>query len=203
MVNQDWLVTGEGLSIDCDSTDPLQKLEHPYRLYRFLTDVEDVLIAEADDRLRLEKIRPLVRQLLNHSDWLQYEFRPPNPKTGWSVNMLYNEPGFPLTIQMVAWAPGQVSTIHNHATWGVVALVSGQEKHTLWQRSPTGQQPDQIAQTGELMLNPGDIISFLPDAIHCVTALGGTPTISFNLYGLTDYKARYKFDPNSHTALLF
>ena len=69
------------------------------RLYRFLTEVEDVLHAEADDQLRLDQIRPLVRHLLNHSAWLQYEFKPPNPKTGWSVNMLYDEPGFPLTVQ--------------------------------------------------------------------------------------------------------
>ena len=84
-----------------------------------------------------------------------------------------------------------------------MALVSGQEKNTLWRRSPTLEQPDQIEQTGDVMIEPGDIISFVPDAIHCVEALGDEPTISFNLYGLTDYKARYKFDPNTHTAVLF
>lgn len=203
MDNQDWLVTGKGQSVDCQSSEGDQECEGSFRLYRFLTEIEDVLRLEADDQLRLDKIRPLVRQLLNTSAWLQYEFKPPNPKTGWSVNRLYNEPGFPLTVQMVAWAPGETSTIHNHGAWGVVALVSGQEKNTLWHRTPTTAHPDRIESTKEVVINPGDIISFLPDAIHCVEALGDEPTISFNLYGKTDYKARYKFDVQTHTAMLF
>jgi hypothetical protein len=41
---------------------------------------------------------------------------------------LYQEDNFPITIQMVAWLPGNISPIHNHGTWGLVAVVSGQEK---------------------------------------------------------------------------
>jgi len=34
----------------------------------------------------------------------------------------------------------------------------------------------------------------MPDAIHQVEALGDDPTISFNLYGVTDYDQRFEFD---------
>jgi predicted metal-dependent enzyme (double-stranded beta helix superfamily) len=36
------------------------------------------------------------------------------------------------TVQTVAWLPGTVSPILHHAIWGVVALISGEEKNTLW-----------------------------------------------------------------------
>ncbi|MGJ3250571.1 MAG: cupin [Elainellaceae cyanobacterium] len=175
----------------------------PYRLYRFLTDLEDVLAAEPDDVQRIQAIAPLVRTLLTSSDWLQMEYREPHPEKGWSVKFLYREPKFPITVQMVSWSPQQRSTIHNHATWGIVALINGQEKNTFWRRSPTPEHPNRIEKVGEQILVPGDMIGFTPDAIHCVEALGDEPTISFNLYGVTAYDQRYKFDPDRHTAEKF
>lgn len=108
----------------------------PYRLYRFLTDLEDILETIDDDYLRLRKIVPLVRQLLDDSPWLLLSMLTPNPETGWDIMTLYDEPYFPITIQLVAWASGTVSRIHNHGCWGLVTLLSGQEKNTFWRRNP-------------------------------------------------------------------
>jgi predicted metal-dependent enzyme (double-stranded beta helix superfamily) len=175
----------------------------PYRLFRFLTDLENILLNIPDDRDRLKAIMPIVRHLLVSSYWLQMEYDQPNPKTGWSVKRLYTEPDYPLTIQMVAWQPGRISTIHNHAAWGIVALVSGEEKNRFWKRSPTPEFPDRLELIGEQRLQPGEIISFMPDAIHSVESLGDEPTISFNLYGKTNYPQRFEFDNINHTAKNF
>ncbi|NJK40497.1 MAG: cupin [Acaryochloridaceae cyanobacterium SU_2_1] len=203
MVEQDWLITTAGHAQPWPRTTLAREQSHAYRLYRFLTEVEDVLIATEDDYQRLEAIHPLVRQLLADAPWLQYEVALPDPAQGWSVTMLYDEPDFPLTVQTVVWLPGQVSPIHNHATWGVVALLSGKEKNTLWQRKPIAEHPQQIEQRETIILHPGDIISVMPDSIHSVEAMGEQPTVTFNLYGLTDYEARFTFDPVLHTATLF
>jgi predicted metal-dependent enzyme (double-stranded beta helix superfamily) len=202
MESSDWLVTENGDCLACN----LQESETStgyYRLYRFLTDVEDILESTKDDRQRLEQIRPLVRRLLTSSYWLQGEYREPNPDTGWSVLMLYDEPEFSLTVQTVVWLPGRVSPIHNHAAWGVVALISGEEKNTFWRRTMDSEFPDRIEKVGEQVLVPGDIISFMPDAIHHVEVMGEEPTITFNLYGKTDYQQRFEFDPITHTAKNF
>lgn len=195
MVSQDWIVTEEGHCEACESDSELELSMNPYRLYRFLTDLEDILQKITDERQRLQAIRPLVRRLLTSSEWLQGEYLEPDPETGWSVLMLYDEPNFPLTVQTVAWLPGRVSPIHNHATWGVVALISGQEKNTFWKRASNQELSGKIEQVGERILTPGEIISFLPDAIHSVEALGDEPTITFNLYGETNYEQRFEFDP--------
>lgn len=175
----------------------------PYRLYRFLTDLEDILRDIPEDSDRLKAIMPLVRHLLTTSYWLQMEYDQPSPKTGWSVKMLYREPEYPLTVQMVAWQPGGASPIHNHASWGVVALISGEEKNCFWKRSPTAEFPDRLELVGEQILQPGDIIGFMPEAIHSVESVSDEPTISFNLYGKTNYKKRYQFDNTNFTAKNF
>lgn len=202
MESSDWLVTDNGDCLGCKVQESETSTGY-YRLYRFLTDVEDILETIKDDRQRLEKIRPLVRRLLTSSDWLQGEYREPNPDTGWSVLMLYDEPKFPLTVQTVVWLPGRVSPIHNHAAWGVVALISGEEKNTFWRRTRDSEGRDRIEKGSEQVLVPGDIISFMPDAIHHVEAMGEEPTITFNLYGETDYQQRFEFDSITHTAKNF
>ncbi len=201
MTSQDWLVTDDGKDETWEElADNLELSTNQYRLYRFLTDIEDILHNFKSVRHRLQAICPLVRRLLTSSEWLQYEYLEPDPETGWSIVTLYDEPDFPLTVQTVSWLPGQVSPIHNHATWGVVALISGSEKNTLWRRTnPDGA----IEKVGDLILTPGEIISFMPDAIHQIEALGDEPTISFNLYGETNYEQRFEFDPITQTATIF
>ncbi|MEM9265049.1 MAG: cupin [Cyanobacteria bacterium P01_F01_bin.13] len=202
MSNHNWLITDDGQKTTFGDTD-IQTPEQIYRMYRFLTDLEDILASEADNSRRIQKIVPLVRQLLTSSYWLQMEYDLPSPKTGWSVKFLYREYQFPLTVQMVAWAPGQVSTIHNHAAWGIVALIGGEEKNHLWRRVSVNDQPHRIELVGEQILVPGDIIGFTPGAIHQVEPIGDEPTVSFNLYGVTDHKTRYEYDVQNHTAKLF
>lgn len=200
---QNWIVTPEGICTACDTQPNLEPFVAPYRLYRFLTNLEDILLTVPDDHQRLVLIQPLVRQLLTSSYWLQMEFINPPVKPGWSVRFLYQEYQYPITIQMVAWLPGNISPIHNHGTWGIVALVGGQEKNQFWRRSPTLEHPDRIEQVGERVLVQGDIIGFLPDTIHSVEPLGEEPAVTFNLYGETDYSRRFEFDPIHHTAKPF
>jgi predicted metal-dependent enzyme (double-stranded beta helix superfamily) len=203
MTQQDWFVSNEGQSEALKVNGQPENLTQPYRLYRFLTDLEDILTTVNDDQLRLQSICPLVRQLLMSSSWLQMMPLTPDPTTGWEVSLLYDEPFFPLTVQLVAWAPGVKSPIHNHATWGVVALLSGQEKNTFWQRSPTSKFPDQIQPVGDRLLSAGDILCLMPDAIHQIEALGEQPTVSFNVYGETNYEQRFEFDLKFNSAHVF
>ena len=200
MSNYNWLVTdnGECSSFGIVEDEPPEKT---YRLYRFLTELEDILEREPDDAQRIQAIVPLVRKLLISSYWLQMEHSPPSEKTGWSVKFLYREHEYPITVQMVVWAPGSESTIHNHATWGIVAMIGGQEKNTFWTQD--SKNSEAIAPAGEKMLYPGDIIGFTGNAVHKVSPVGDEPTISFNLYGLTDRSRRYKYEAETLVASKF
>lgn len=202
MANRNLLVTDDG-TVQGLEVPELPEPAQTYRLYRFLTELEDLLAAEPEDVQRLMAIAPRVRQLLISSYWLQMEYKEPDPNTGWGVKFLYREYQFPLTVQMVSWRPGSQSTIHNHATWGVVAMLGGHETNRLWRRVPQSDHPHRIELVDEIQLAPGDIITFTPGAIHQVTPASDEPTISFNLYGITDRPSRYVFDPQNQTAELF
>ena len=203
MENQDWLINESGEAQSYKIKDNTELIADSYRLYRFLTDLEDILKQENSDRRRLEAIMPLVRKLLNNNAWLLTDYDLPDPDLGWSVTTLYDEPDFPLTVQTVAWSPGQISPIHNHGTWGLVALISGQEKNIFWQENHPSDSTLEIEMVGELVISPGDIISFLPNTIHQIEALGEEPTVSFNLYRETDYETRFEFDPVHSTKTIF
>ncbi|WP_016949640.1 cupin [Anabaena sp. PCC 7108] len=203
MEGKDWFVAGDGQHQACKSARVWDLLRDNYRLYRFLTEIEDVLNNVEDESTRLPEIRMLVRRLIINSYWVNSQFLEADSKTGTSVLLLYDELGFPLTVQTVTFAPGTISNIHNHGTWGVVALLKGEEKNTFWRRSSHPEFPDKIETTGEINLFPGDIISFTPDTIHCVQAVGEEPTVTFNIYGETDPKTRFEFDIINHIAKKF
>ena len=141
MTNQDWLVKEDGNCLACESPREGDLLRSEYRLHRFLTEVEDVIskaVNQGETELYfLPNLRRLVRQLITNSYWLQTQIPEPNTQTGTSVLMLYDELGFPLTVQTETVLPGCGSPIHNHGTWGIVAVLKGQQRETFWKRSPS------------------------------------------------------------------
>lgn len=200
MSNHDWHVSNNSTCQAVAQTEEEQSPVSPYRLYRFLTQLDDILLAEADDEARLTKIRPLVRSFLNESPWMMMQCPAPDPKRGWSVSKLYDDVDYPLTIQLVSWNPGMLSSIHNHGAWGLVAILDGEERNRFWHPQAAGQP---MVKTQETVLQPGELITFMPNGIHQVEALGNEPVLSFNLYGETDYKARFTYDAETSKASPF
>jgi predicted metal-dependent enzyme (double-stranded beta helix superfamily) len=206
---QDWTVTAVGECLPCPTPREWDLLETPYYFHRFLTAVEDSLKqARAEDQCDcLPSLRKLVRKLVLNSYWLQTQR--PDPTDDSDFLNLYDEIGFPLTVQIEALMPGTSTTIHNHGTWGIVAVLQGQAKNRFWQRwsqtgpggpSPEPEFPDKISVVQAQVLEKGAVISFVPAAIHSVEALGAEPLVTFNLYGETDRKQRFEFDAISHSA---
>jgi predicted metal-dependent enzyme (double-stranded beta helix superfamily) len=203
MKYRDLWVTAAGQWRVCKPVREWDLLCTPYRFHRFLTEVEDVLEAAIDEANCLPQLWLLVRRFITNSYWIQTQYIEPNPETGMGVIMLYDEIGYPLTVQIATYLPGTQSPIHNHGTWGVVAVLKGEEKNILWQRTPDPQFPDWVEATAEVIVLPGDIISFTPDAIHSVEAVGDEPTVTFSIYGETHHSKRFEFDPITHTARNF
>jgi predicted metal-dependent enzyme (double-stranded beta helix superfamily) len=173
-----------------------------YRFHRFLTETEDLLQqAKTEDQCDcLPQLRRLVRKLILNSYWVQTQRPKPSPGREILTLNLYDEIGYPLTVQIETYQPGTESSIHNHGTWGVVMILQGQEKNILWQRAPDPQFPDKIIPVEEKILRVGDVISFTPTAIHCVQAIGEQELVTFNFYGETHSRQRLKFDPTTDRA---
>ncbi len=207
MKTADWLVKKDGVCCLCQSVRDWDLLAEEYRLYRFLTEVEDITRLTAaegiDESSSLSGLRMLVRKLVLNCYTVKTRLPEPNSKTGVSVVMLYDELGFPMTIQTEMNLPGTTSPIHNHGTWGIVMVLKGKQKNVFWKRNPTSEFPNKIDRVGERIIEPGDIISFTTDAIHSIEAVGDEPTITFNLYGETHGGKRFQFDLEQQTAKHF
>ncbi|MGF1525110.1 MAG: cupin [Leptolyngbyaceae cyanobacterium] len=198
----DWMVAEDGHCQTCPTPREWDLLETPYRFHRFLTDVEDVLKQAITEHQHdcLPALRRLVRKLVLNSYWLQTQRPEPSPKAELAILNLYDEIGYPLTVQVETLLPGAMSPVHNHGTWAVVAILQGQEKNTLWQRVPEAKFPNKIVCAEEKTLAYGDVISFTSEAIHGIQAVGEKPLVTFNLYGETERKQRFEFDPIAHQA---
>ena len=186
---------------------------HPYRLYRFLSDLDDLVETVKDDRDRLRIAAELVRRLLAQATWIADTFPMPGEEKGWAVHTLYKEPDYPFTVQTVSWLPGSPSPVHNHATWSLVALMgdetAGRERNRLWKRTDDRSQAGhaELELMEERLLLPGDIIGFTPEAIHSVeqeaAADSWLPTFTFNIYGETDYPNRFEYNPEKQSVKNF
>ncbi|WP_107667665.1 cupin [Cyanothece sp. BG0011] len=209
MPQQDWLIQdhGECLSFSSPRQWDLLSATTSYRLHRFLTELDDVVnqaeMSQQPETEYLPTLRRLVRKLLLNVYWISQEIPTPSTTTGSEVKLLYDEPGYPLTLQTEIMLPGTSTPIHNHGTWGVVATLQGQQKNTFWKPVPTEEYPQNIEKVGEKTFQTGDIISFTTEAIHCVEATGNKPTVTLNLYGDTHASKRFKFDPKTHKAYHF
>ncbi|MEO1403701.1 MAG: cupin [Cyanobacteria bacterium J06635_1] len=201
-MSQDWIVTEAGQCDLCPTPREWDLLETPYRFYRFLTEVEEGLKQATTEHQCecLPTLRRLVRKLVLNSYWLKIQRPEPDLTTETAILNLYDEIGYPLTVQIETLVPGAVSSVHSHGTWGVVAILQGQEKNTLWRRAPEPAFPDKLSCVAEQTLTYGDVISFVPAAIHSIQAVGEEPLVTFNLYGETERKQRFEFDPVTHQA---
>lgn len=201
-MSKDWIVTEDGQCQPCPTPREWDLLETPYRFYCFLAQVDEGLKqAKTEHQCDcLPILRKLVRKLVLNSYWLQTQRPEPTTTGETAILNLYDEIGYPLTVQIEMLSPGATSSIHNHGTWGIVAVLQGQEKNTLWRRTPEPEFPDKVSPIEEKTLSYGDVISFVPEAIHSIQAIGNEPLVTFNLYGETERKKRFEFDANTYKA---
>ena len=201
--SQDWFVDAEGQCQPRPTPRPWDLLQEHYYLHQFLSDVLHILAQPSpagDPCSYLSSLRRQVRQLILNSYWLRTQRPDPHPHTGTAIRTLYDEIGYPLTVQIVTTYAGVVTPIHNHGTWGVVALLEGQDRHTLWRKAA---HPDRLEPAGQHTLQADDIITFTPEAIHQVEALGPAPSVTFQLYGDTSPQSRFQFERDPFTVKPF
>ncbi|BFM38344.1 cupin [Synechocystis sp. LKSZ1] len=206
MTCRDWFVNAAGICQPRPKVRTWDLLRENYYLHQFLTEVLAIVAQAANEQEEwdyLPQIRQKVRQLLTNSYWVKTQHHPPDPKTGVHVTTLYDEIGYPLTVQNVATRPGTGTAIHNHGAWGVLFQIQGTDHHTFWHRVNAKDEPLQIEPIGEYVLTPEEIISFHPDAIHQVTTIGTETAVTFQLYGDSHAKGRFQFEPMTQTAKNF
>lgn len=184
----------------------------PYRLYRFLSDLDDIVNLVTDDLQRIRLAAVLTRRFLSQesSAWIFEACPVPDPETFSAGHILYQEPGYPFVIMLTSWLP-QCSPVHSHGNWSIVACLgdetTGREQNYFWQRLDDGSTPGyaKVKVISKEILKPGDIIGFTADAIHNIKSISSEgviapkPTYLFNIFGETDEEKCFQFNPFNDT----
>ena len=177
-----------------------------YGLSDFVGDLRAVTGGTRDDRVIIDRVRSLARELALSKTWLDRRHYQCDAAQGFGVHLLHEEPDHTLWVIAASWLPGRGAPPHNHGTWAVVAGVDGPETNVFWTRLDDGSRPGyaEVRKQAELVFGPGDVVSCLPDSIHSVENRTDAVTVSLHVYGRhLNYVNRSQFDPERRTATPF
>ena len=90
--------------------------------------------------------------------------------------VFYRSPN--LTMLKVCFPCGRRTPPHDHGTWAVILVLSGQEKNTLYRRAEAG-----LRTASEVTLGPGTILPMRGDTAHVAECVGDEPAIGLHVYG--------------------
>jgi len=80
---------------------------------------------------------------------------------------------------VMVWRPGQQTTIHDHLSWCVTAVLAGTEYEEVY-----ANRGDHLAVVGRNANPVGTVSGFAPPGdIHRVTNTGDTVAVSLHVYG--------------------
>lgn len=152
------------------------------RLRAFVADAMRLVErhGEAEPAL-LDGMRPLMRDLVRHDDWLPDAYAQPDP-VYYQQFLLYADPLDRFSLVSFVWGPGQVTPVHDHRVWGVLGVLRGAELGTEFAREADGS----LRETGQERLDAGDVAAVSPSIgdIHAVAnAYADRVSISIHAYG--------------------
>ncbi len=168
-----------------------------YRLADFVRDLRAATAASDDVPELLERVAPLARRLALSRDWLEAAHYVCDTEQGFGIHVLHEEPDHRLLVFAAAWLPGRGPAPHDHGTWAVVAGVDGAETNISWERLDDGSRPGyaNLRKREERIVEPGDVLTFLPGAIHSVVNHTREVTVSLHVYGFNiNLTQRAQFD---------
>lgn len=177
-----------------------------YDLKQFVDDLRGITAQETDPRRIIERVRPLARDLALARTWLEPRHYQCDEGQGFGVHLLHEEADHTLAVFAGAWLPGRGAPPHNHGTWAVVAGVDGAETNVFWKRVDDGGRPGyaEIVRQGAKVFTDGEVVSFLPDAIHSVVNETNAVTVSLHVYGKhVNHTTRSQFDPDTRVERAF
>jgi predicted metal-dependent enzyme (double-stranded beta helix superfamily) len=146
-------------------------------LEKFIVELRAVWAAEPEDRVRMERAKPLLERLVmdanlkaRSADW---------PSTEGRKNLrLYVDPEFGFVINAVVRVPGRKGSVHDHAdAWVLYGLLDGSESLERYERLDDGRTPGyaKVRLASLTTGTQGKVDLVAPHAIH---AEQGGPTRS-------------------------
>jgi len=153
----------------------------------FISRVKRVEAEDGVTPRALDRIKPLLAGLATRNELFPKDhFTVPGADKG-RIYRLAEDPDHRFALYASAGVPGKKQPPHNHTTWASIAGVYGQEHNVFYERIDNRSTPGQgkLRRKGELTVEKGKAVAFLPDDFHTIEVLGGEPSLHLHLYGLS------------------
>jgi 3-mercaptopropionate dioxygenase len=180
---------------------------------RALIDETERLMREAaDDRTRVDALRPAFARLLASDGWLPEAYATPDTTSGMGGGIgqyaLYRAADGSLCLFSLVVPSGSRTPVHDHLAWGIVGIYRGRQHETVYRRLDDGKEEGRATLEVErrATLEPGEFYTLLPPAgdIHYVETVSETPSISIHLLANdTACVWRHRFEPDAGTVTAF
>lgn len=160
-------------------------------LEAFTKEVQRVADEEPDRPRTVQLLRSSFARLLGDTTWLPDHFTQPDPTGGMGEGvgnyLLFRSASHDLTLMSLVLPAGAGTPVHDHLTWGLVGLYSGEQEEWVYSRMGGDEEEGHahLAEVEHRRLHPGDFYELLPPEgdIHRVRTVGSTPSVSLHLLG--------------------
>jgi predicted metal-dependent enzyme (double-stranded beta helix superfamily) len=110
-------------------------------LETFIADLRGIWAAEADDRRRMERAKPLLERLVRDDRLKEHSASWPSTE-GYKNLLLYVDPDHHFVINAVVRVPGRTGSVHDHAdAWVLYGVLDGTESLERYERIDDGSRP--------------------------------------------------------------
>lgn len=178
-----------------------------YSIQDLVSDLRRIVAETADEREILSRVRPLARRAaLARDSWLEKRFYTADPKQGFGLHMLHEEPDHSLAVFAVSWLPNRGAPAHDHGTWAVVVGVDGPEKNVFFERVDDRTRPGyaELKKVGEKVFDFGDVLAMPTGGLHSIWNESDAVSVSLHIYGKhLNHTGRSQFDPEARTETPF
>jgi len=151
------------------------------RLKTFLSGMSRLMEeAPGDEKVILDKGKPMLEELVATDDWLPDAYAVANPDR-YQQHLLYCDPQDRFSVVSFVWGPGQETPVHDHTVWGLVGMLRGSELSQGYDLKDGAMAP-----TDKDMLHQGEVVAVSPRIgdIHKVSnAETDMVSISIHVYG--------------------
>jgi 3-mercaptopropionate dioxygenase len=156
-----------------------------YSIDAFIEDASRIMQSTQDRQRVVDHLRPLLERLMRNPHLLEERFKRERPGGLYGYHF-YQSPDGGLTINAPAFLTGRPTPVHDHLTWGLIGVYSGQQLTTRYQRiddtSEAGTTRLEVIENS--VLGPGATYPLLPpDDLHRIETVSDEPGISIHVLG--------------------
>lgn len=165
-----------------DPTPVERNMAHP-ALAAFFGQMDRLVADERDARTLAGVTGGYLKQLLRCPDFLEERFTRADGEEYAQHIVHVHEKGKYSLVSLV-WLPGQSTPVHDHISWCVVGVLSGQERETSYSLCGPPDRP-WLAARAQIDHQAGDVCLLVPprDDIHRVWNPTENVSISLHVYG--------------------